>query len=275
MPITYSVIVNSIDAQKLNRLKCNLERCLRYTSWELIHIPDAKGMCEGYNRGIQLSSGEYLIFCHDDIEFIADDISKPLAYGFKNSDVFGVMGTRLLIGHNFELSGLPNTIGMHVISEQDGSFTLLYVGIEGPLMYGIQGIDGAVIGCNRNVAESLGWDEINFKGWHCYDVDFSYRAFRAGFNVAITGLLPIIHHTKSTFSDPDVLLAAKVLRQKHPLLETCAFDKSDVKWISNMKRGFESLDSVMTFLHENYSAIIMDNAKVRADTAGLKIKLFF
>ena len=93
--------------------------------------------------------------------------------------------------------------------------------------------------------------------------------------MAITGLLPIIHHTKSTFSDPDVLLAAKVLRQKHPLLETCAFDKSDVKWISNMKRGFESLDSVMTFLHENYSAIIMDNAKVRADTAGLKIKLFF
>ena len=41
--------------------------------------------------------------------------------------------------------------------------------------------------------ESIQFDAATFDGFHLYDLDFSYRAFLAGFRIAIAWDIPIIH----------------------------------------------------------------------------------
>ena len=78
----YSFIVNSISPHKIFKLEENLKKVMHSVAWELICINDAKSMCEGYNRGMALAKGTFLIFCHDDIEFIAEDITISLELAF-------------------------------------------------------------------------------------------------------------------------------------------------------------------------------------------------
>ena len=262
----YSIIVNSIDPEKLKRFKNNIEQVMGHTSWELVHIPDAKSMCEGYNRGLKNSKGKYLIFCHDDIEFVSEDISGVLEYCFKNTDVFGVLGTRLLIRHDFPASGIPNVIGLLVKREvTQPAYSIEYEGLEGILMSGIQALDGMLIGCSREVASLLKWDDINFLGWHGYDIDFSYRAFRAGFHVAVCGVLPIIHHTNSTFSAPEVRNTASILYEKHPMIKKITSNRINIQSVTNSSYGHKDFEAVMNFLRENYSQMIANNAMVRSE----------
>jgi GT2 family glycosyltransferase len=262
----YSFIVNSINQVKLSKLKANLERVMRMTSWELIHIPDATGMCEGYNRGMNLAKGEYLIFCHDDIEFAMDDASEALRHVFNFSDVFGVLGTRRAIGANFMRAGIPHLLGLWIQKDQAGLYELYISAIEGVLMYGAQSLDGLLIGCHRSVAFNLKWDEEAFPGWHGYDADFSYRAFRAGFNIAVSASIPLVHTTNGTFADEKFIHAEANFFKKYP--ETIQKDYPCGHLGSLRFAGYKSCGDVVKALSENFEYLIRRTGEVRAEFLG-------
>ena len=73
-----SVIVCSIDDRKFAEASAMYSRLLKSKSFEMIRIPDARGMCEGYNRGIDQSSGDVIIFSHDDVELLNPDFADRL-----------------------------------------------------------------------------------------------------------------------------------------------------------------------------------------------------
>jgi GT2 family glycosyltransferase len=259
----YSFIVNSVDQVKLSKLKANLEHVMRNTSWELIHIPDATGMCEGYNRGLTLAKGDYLIFCHDDIEFVVDDASESLKYAFKFSDVFGVLGTRRVIGANFMRAGIPHLLGVWIQQDNLGMYELCVLGVEGVLMHGVQSLDGLFIACHRQVATNLKWDEKTFSGWHGYDSDFSYRAFRAGFTVAVCASIPLVHTTSGTFADEGFMSAEALFFKKHP--ETIQNDYPCGHLGSLRFVGYQSSGDVRKALSENFEYLIRRTGEVRAE----------
>jgi hypothetical protein len=63
-----SIVICSIDNAKFSTVVAMYERLLADVPHEIIRIPDARSMSEGYNRGIDRSSGDVLIVSHDDLE---------------------------------------------------------------------------------------------------------------------------------------------------------------------------------------------------------------
>jgi Glycosyltransferase like family len=268
----YSIIVNSISTQKLARLRRNLDIVLHDAEWELVHIPDAKSMCEGYNRGMTLAHGEHLIFCHDDIEFLSGSIHSQLAYAFQYSDLFGVLGSRVLCSANWMRSCQPHTLGYIVQLSESGRQKIILCGLEDTLMFGAQALDGVMIGCHRHIAEQLRWDAQTFDGWHGYDVDFTYRAFQAGFNIAITGFLPLIHYSSATFQSPDFEKYETAFGRKFPSINV---DRIPGKDSAHLVFGeFDPHDgSLMRWLSDNFRNLIQQTGNLRAQCAVDSVKL--
>ncbi len=259
----YSVIVNSIDPQKFERLEQNLVHVLRDAEWELVHISDAKSMCDGYNRGMVKSQGEHLIFCHDDIEFLADSIHSQLDYAFQYSDLFGILGSRVLCSANWMRSCQPHTLGYIVQLSESGHQRIVMCGLEDTLMFGAQGLDGVMIGCHRRVAEQLRWDDVTFDGWHGYDVDFSYRAFQAGFNIAVVGFLPLIHYSTGTFQSVDFKKYETALAVKFPHINAERIPSKDSAHL--VFGEFDPNDgSLMRWLKDNFHSMIQQTGNLRA-----------
>ena len=271
----YSFIVNTISPKKIANLQKNLKKVMHSTPWELICIHDAKSMCEGYNRGMAMARGTFFIFCHEDMEFIAEDITTSLELAFENSDVFGVMGTRLCLGLNFTLAGIPHVVGLWVEEKATNDFVIMASGVEGVMLHGIQSLDGVLIGAHSSVAKTLGWDQDTFDGWHGYDGDFSYRAYRAGYNVAITCVLPIIHYCQSNFMDQDFLDAETKFFNKHDLIKNIKYDRSyeNCHHGSMDYPGYASFPKIMEDLKNNFLGIMNDCAKIRYENMLRKPKV--
>ncbi|MEI2771206.1 MAG: glycosyltransferase [Candidatus Competibacter sp.] len=73
-----SIIICSVDDVKFARVERNYRNLLVNFPYEIIRIDDAVSLCEGYNRGIARSRGNYLIFSHDDIEIWTPDFGQRL-----------------------------------------------------------------------------------------------------------------------------------------------------------------------------------------------------
>lgn len=54
---------------------------------EVIRIPDAASLCEGFNRGYARSRGDAVVYCHDDIDLLAPDAAMRLARHLTHADL--------------------------------------------------------------------------------------------------------------------------------------------------------------------------------------------
>jgi hypothetical protein len=65
-----SVVFCSIDSVLTESIERHYRTLLGDEPHEVIAIRDARSLAEGYNRGLDRSSGDIVIFSHDDIEFL-------------------------------------------------------------------------------------------------------------------------------------------------------------------------------------------------------------
>lgn len=191
-----SIIVCSVDDRRFAQCSANWREKLSEQRYELIRISDAKSLAEAYNRGLKRSRGKLLIFCHDDIEILQPDIYARIVDHLGSADLVGVAGTSRLRDGNWAAAGQPDIHGQVVQPTRSGGFTLDVFGLAGqPTGKAIQALDGALLAVRRSVAESLQFDAVRFDGFHLYDIDFSYRAYLAGFRLAVCHDILIYHHS--------------------------------------------------------------------------------
>ncbi len=195
-----SVIICSVDSAKFRKVTQNYERLLATTPYEIIGIHDAKSLSEGYNRGIQKSTGSLLIFSHDDIEILSPDFSKKLRFYLNTYDLIGLAGTTRLIGPGWISAGPPYIHGQVVHAVKgEGGFPLCVYGVDGPVAENIQAIDGCFMAARRRVIESIRFDEVCLDGFHLYDIDFSFSAHLAGFQLAVCHDIIVIRASGGSF----------------------------------------------------------------------------
>ena len=171
-------------------------RVLRGTDYEIIGIHDARSMSEGYNRGLRQSRGDILIFCHDDIAILNEDLPRILGKRLAEFDVIGVAGTLRLDALGWwrgERQFLRGVVA-HGKTTEDGILCDVY-GVDGPVAAGIQVMDGLFLAARRAVVEAVQFDEENFRGFHFYDMDFTYSAYLAGYRLAVCSEIVIIHES--------------------------------------------------------------------------------
>jgi GT2 family glycosyltransferase len=228
-----SLVICSITPSKFRNVSDHYDRLLQAHPHEIVGIHDAKSLCEGYNRGLDRSKGDLVLFSHDDVEFLADSFAARIINHLCHHDVVGVAGTTLVEHPNWLASGWPylaGQIGHHGPDDPRGQFLLSVYGspVE-PATPGAQMLDGVFLAARREAAEKLRFDAEVFDGWHFYDADFSFRAHLAGMRVAVANDLYPIHYSGGTYNAAHEVYANRFLskhglkfRHTAPRHNTCA-----------------------------------------------------
>jgi len=195
-----SFIICSIDNARFQQVAANIAAVMGLEPFEIIRIADALSLAEGYNRGIDASKGEQIVFCHDDIEILAKDFPARLARHFETFDVVGVAGTTRVIAGAWIAAGPPYIFGQVAhVNRQQNCFDICLYGVNGRAKGNIQAIDGLFMACKRIVVRKVLFDAAAFDHFHLYDLDFSFRAHLAGFTVAVANDLLIVHASGGSF----------------------------------------------------------------------------
>jgi hypothetical protein len=193
-----SFVTCTITPAKFERLRASLTVAMGAKPWELIPVTDARSLCEGYARGFARTRGEFVVFCHDDVEVLCDRFHDRLMDAYDGADLIGVVGVNKLNGPALSWAGLPYLHGA-VTHPEDGMLCPSLCSSAGSRVDGAQALDGLFIATRRDVVESIGFDAETFDGFDFYDIDFSYRAYRAGLRVRIQVDLHLLHASRGNF----------------------------------------------------------------------------
>lgn len=197
-----SFVICSIRPERFAAVSARVRALFARHELEIIGIHDARSLCEGYNRGAAKARGDMLVFCHDDIDMPDPDFADRLLAHLETVDLLGVAGASKLVNGNWEHAGPPHLHGQIVHQPPGQSGWTYYVsGLQQPLMRGARALDGVFMACRRAIWEQLRFDADTFDGFHLYDVDFSYRAFNAGFETAVAADLLLVHFSLGNY-DP-------------------------------------------------------------------------
>jgi tetratricopeptide (TPR) repeat protein len=211
-----SVVICSIDQNKQERVTSSFHTALGKEDYELVVINDARSLCEGYNRGIAHSSGDILIFSHDDIEIACADFKQKLFHYLNLYDMIGVAGTVCLIDPFWGSAGWPHVHGQVIHKHPaDRHYRVHAFGFDPVARPGIRAVDGLFFAVNRKVVKTIRFDEERFDGFHFYDIDFSFSAFLAGVRIAVCSDIVLVHHSSAHHLDQNWRRYAERFLEKH------------------------------------------------------------
>jgi GT2 family glycosyltransferase len=197
-----SVVICSADPHKFQAVKENYLRLAGDEPLEVIGIQDARSMSEGYNRGVRQSTGDILIFCHEDIEILSPDFKDRLRGHLSRHDLIGVAGTNKLVRPQWAGAGPPYLYGQIAqLNVAERCYDVCIWCAPARAVTGIQALDGVFLAATRRLVEAVSFDEQIFQGFHLYDLDFSFTAHLLGFRLAVCNDLLLIHESWGSFDD--------------------------------------------------------------------------
>ena len=195
-----SIVICSRDDRRFAAVAATYAARMGDECHEIIRIPDARSLCEGYNRGLRVARGDICVFSHDDIEILSDDLGATIRRHLATFDVVGVAGTTRMAGMFWAASGIRHARGLVAHRDEDG-YTIDFFGAPAEVNDGIEGLDGVFIAARRDVAERIGFDEATFDGWHGYDTDFTFRCHLAGHRLAVCLAIRLVHFSRGSIDD--------------------------------------------------------------------------
>lgn len=236
-----SFVICSIRPDRFAAISSRIRTLFAAHEIDIIGIHDARSLCEGYNRGAAQARGSVLVFCHDDIDLPDAAFADRLLRHLQAADLVGVAGTSKLVSGNWEHAGPPHLHGM-VVHQPPGQagFTCYVSGLQQHSMQGAQALDGVFMACRREVWERLRFDADTFDGFHLYDIDFSCRAFQAGFKTAVASDLLLIHYSLGSYDPAWQQFNERFLRKNPSLTGVPSADR-----LSSLNLKLQNLDQVL------------------------------
>ena len=217
---TLSVIIVSRDDRRYAAVDAQYEQAFAAWPHERIRVADAISMYDGYARGFAQSSGELVVFSHDDLRFAIPDFAARLAETMAETDVAGVAGTTKVSGPALLWSGHPHLHGSVTHkAPADAAYESALTSMRGPRIRNAHGLDGVFIAARRGWIERVGFDSERIPAFHLYDLDFSYRAHLAGARLTIACDLALIHQSRGNF-DAGWKAAQAAFARKFPELNS-------------------------------------------------------
>jgi GT2 family glycosyltransferase len=197
-----SVVVCSREMRRFERVSKSYRRAFTSERLEIIGIHDATGLAEGYNRGLARSTGDIVIFSHDDIEILPDNFEIRLQTHLRKFDLLGIAGATKLQTGQWIMAGPPHVYGQVATPNRtQRAYEVTIWNNAFRSFSGIKALDGVFLCARRHVAESVRFDQETFRGFHLYDIDFSFRAYQAGFSLAVCSDLQLLHESFGNFDE--------------------------------------------------------------------------
>jgi hypothetical protein len=176
-----SIIVSSYRPEQFAAFADNVKATIGDISYEIIRIdnPGTTGIAAAYNSGAAKSNYPYLCFVHEDVLFKTQNWGQLVVDHFKQDEKLGLIGIAGSRYKSFVFSGLGSTWGnaglrMNIIQRfKSGSKHLMSKGTDTNAEEVIV-LDGCFLCTTKKVFSKVQFDAQHFKGFHCYDIDFSF-----------------------------------------------------------------------------------------------------
>src|SRR6185312_6161330 len=198
----FSIIICSINRTYLDALKINISETIG-CAYELLvwdNQLSPKPIAEVYNILGKQAKHPVLCFIHEDIIFQTQNWASVLLTAFREDPELGMIG---VAGAKYKSrtpsgwsTGIASLDCMHILHRNPtGEIKPLYSGFSHALLEPVVNIDGVFICIRKEVLETTQFNEQFLKGFHLYDIDFSFRV-ASGYKVAVTFSIDIIHLTE-------------------------------------------------------------------------------
>lgn len=204
-----SIIVSKYHSSQIEILKNNIERTIG-VPYELIVIENGEGrmgLCEVYNNAARKARYETLCYTHEDVAF------ETMNWGLKVIDLFNgnkKLGLLGVAGSGFK--SLSPSGWWYPCADHQTVFTNYLQSnkdqVKADLQYSNPGnkrlsavvcVDGFWFCTLKHIALQIKFDQDAFKGFHCYDIDFSLSVF-PHYEVAVSFDILIKHFSEGTLN---------------------------------------------------------------------------
>ena len=190
-----SIIICSRFQSISKELKDNIENTVGVVH-EIICIDNSKSQYDifsAYNEGVKRSQYPLLCFMHEDILHYTNDWGKLLINHFRDLKV-----------------GLIGISGPRFISQIPG---ICFKPIADANAIEVVAVDGCFFCMRKSVFDKIRFDEINYKGFHFYDLDISLQVYMLGLkSLCVYDIL--IEHVSNSKLDNEWLTNARIFFTK-------------------------------------------------------------
>lgn len=155
--------------------------------------PNGRSLTEVYNEILNESEHDIVVLCHDDIYFENKNWSNKLLNHFKRSDygILGVAGSTILPKSGMWWEDRSKMIGI-VNHESNGKkWESKYSNSLGNQIQNVVLVDGLFIAIHKERIKENFDEEV--KGFHLYDVDFSFRNYINDVKIGVIYDIRITH----------------------------------------------------------------------------------
>jgi hypothetical protein len=179
-------------------------------AYEIIAVDNSAGkysIFEAYNIGIDKSKYDIICFMHEDISFKTANWGLIVRKLFEENKKLGLLGVAGSSYKTFIPSGW-----VAAYAEKAGYVNILqsfkdkridlhsYANPKKELLAKVISVDGVWFCARKSIATEMRFDEHTFKGFHCYDVDFSLSVGQQ-YDVAVTFEILINHFSEGSFDE--------------------------------------------------------------------------
>jgi len=203
-----SIIISSADAAMLNDVTANIAATIG-APYELLAVDNSKGqkgICTVYNEGIKKAKYDIVCFMHEDIIIQTQGWGNTLIRIFKDNPEIGLVG---IVGGSYKpvapsgWGGLGvNNVYANIIQSykhSDKEDLPYYRNPRDSKLEPVACVDGVFLASTKKIATEIPFDEVTFKGFHGYDLDFSL-AVGQKYTVAVTFEILLKHLSEGSYS---------------------------------------------------------------------------
>lgn len=198
-----------------------------------------KSLTQVYNEGLEKSKYDVLVFTHDDILWDTDNWGRKLLKHYSRNSEYGIIGiagtTDMVNGRWWTIKESMTGIVSH--KQNDKKWTNKYSEDQGNQIKEVVTIDGLFFSIQKSKIKNK-FDE-DFKGFHFYDVSFSFSNHLSGVKVGVITDIRVTHlsigMTNQQWEDNKILFEEKYknnlpirLTNNKTFEEKLIFDKTKV-----------------------------------------------
>lgn len=171
-----SLIVSSHKAHYFEQLSKNVSNTIGIDCpYEIVEIwnPGKIGLCQAYNEAAQRAKYPYLLFLHEDVEFVTLNWGKKLLTHLQcpKTGVIGLAGCSYVPNVPFAWWDNFEDTSRNIIQYDNERLLQSYL-VSKKLLSAV--LDGVFLGCRKKI-----WEKYKFsnklQGFHGYDLDFTIR----------------------------------------------------------------------------------------------------
>ena len=216
-----SIVICSARPALLDALRQNVEDTIG-TPYEIIAIDNTDnryGICAAYNAGGAKAQYPYICFMHEDISFATPNWGR-LVIGLlseKKTGLLGIAGgdAKSLIPSSWSSCMISNEINIfqHYRSTGQAPEHRLVTGPPAPAAKKrVVALDGVWLCTRKEIFSQYKFDEVNFPGFHGYDIDYSLQLVQKYELYVVFDIL--IHHFSEGKPDRTWMNSARRVSRK-------------------------------------------------------------